>query len=306
MTLRGAESAGLRAYARRNWAGLCVFGLGLALFAGVVLPERMSAAQKPVISFGVLPQQAPSHLLDTWGPLLAYLERYTGYRFLFKTAPDFTTFSQRLATDEYDFAYMNPYQFILSNDGDRGYQAVVRASGERVRGVVIVRRDSPMRSVSDLDGKTLAYPAPGSFVASMLPRAHLAALGIHSHARYVASHESVYLAVVQGRFPAGGGMLRTLKTLDPAVRKELRVLWATPSYTAHAIAAHARVPDSLVDALRTALIGMHQDGSAGPVLQRLNVDGFEAASNADWDDVRALDIDRMLRASGSEHRVNRP
>ncbi len=261
-------------------------------FVAIVL-SGAAAAESPTFSFGVLPQQPPSHLLQTWGPLLAYLESRTGYRFVFKTAPDLPTFDRRLAAGEYDFAYMNPYQFVLHNERENGYQAVVRTADERVRGVVVVHRDSPLRDLNDLDGKVLAYPAPGSFVASMLPRAHLAALGIRSGVHYVSSHDSVYHVVATGRLLAGGGMFRTLQGLDPVVRNELRVLWVTPSYTSHAIAAHERVSKGWLDVVQATLTGMHLDPQAAPVLENLNLIGFTVAQNADWDDVRALEVDCM-------------
>ena len=271
----------------------------LCLLAWLLLPaaaKAQSGAEAPTarLSFGIVPQQAPSKLLASWGPVLRELEARTGRRFVFRTAPDIPTFEQRLAAGEYDFAYMNPYHFTVFNQGDGGYQAVVKAEDKLIRGVLVVRKDSPAETVRDLEGQTLAFPAPAAFAASVLPRAHLKAEGIGFDVQYVSSHDSVYKAVARGLYAAGGGVVRTLEATDPTVSEQLRILWTTPGYTPHAIAVHPRVSPDTRRAVQEALIGLPRSEAGRAALDGLKVKGFETAVNADWDDVRALNIEARL------------
>lgn len=55
--------------------------------------------------------------------------------------------------------------------------------------------------------------------------------------KYVSSHDSVYLNVAKGLFPAGGGVKRTFNNIPKETRKQFKVLWTTDPYTLHAIAA---------------------------------------------------------------------
>lgn len=271
-----------------------MFAARRALIAAVlvvsVLVTTAPAAESPSFTFAVVPQQAPSKLLASWGPLLKYLEQQTGYRFRFRTAPDIPTFEERLGAGEYAFAYMNPYHFTVFNRGEEGYQAVARAADKQIRGILVVRNDSPIASLQDLDGKVLAFPAPAAFAASILPRANLEARDIGFEARYVSSHDSVYLAVAKGLFAAGGGVTRTFDATAPAVREQLRVLWTTPGYTPHAIAVRADVAPDVASKVQEALAAMNRDPAGLAALERLKVNGFVPAVNADWDDVRALEI----------------
>jgi len=266
----------------------CAWSLS-AIAAGIgrEAPER-------AFSFAVVPQQAPSKLLEAWGPVLRYLEQHTGHRFIFRTSPDIPTFEDRVLAGEYDFAYMNPYHFTVFNRGEDGYQAVAKARDERIRGIIVVRKDSPIQSFAELDGKELAFPAPAAFAASVLPRASLKAAGIEIDAKYVSSHDSVYQSVAKGLYPAGGGVVRTLNATDPAVREQLRILWTTPGYTPHAIAARADVPADVVAAVQQALVAMADDEEGHAALEKLRIKGLERATNADWDDVRALNINTSL------------
>jgi phosphonate transport system substrate-binding protein len=68
------------------------------------------------------------------------------------------------------------------------------------------------------------------------------------------------------------------------------VLWTTPTYTPHAIAVHPRVAPSVVEKLKQALLTMNDDPEGRALLKTINFKGIELAGNADWDDVRALNI----------------
>lgn len=269
------------------------------LFAmAAIAADSINDTPQRTFSFAIVPQQAPIKLLQSWGPVLSYLQKLTGHHFVFRTAPDIPTFEDRLRAEDYDFVYMNPYHFTVFNQGDAGYQAVAKAKVERIRGIIVVRKDSPLQSLGDLNGLTLAFPAPAAFAASVLPRANLKAMNIAFEAKYVSSHDSVYQAVAKGFYPAGGGVIRTLNATDPETRQQLRILWTTQEYTPHAIAVHPRVPADIVSAVRGALAGMSDDEAGRAALERLKIKGFVIAANTDWDDVRQLNITTEV---GSKH-----
>ena len=149
----------------RDWSIPILLWLGCA--SGVAHAD--GSAEGTTLTFGVVPQQAASTLVRSWGPVLRYLEQKTGYRFVFRTAPDIPTFEQRLAAGEYDFAYMNPYHFVAVNRGEAGYQAIARAKDKKIRGILVVRKDSPLSQLQELDGKELAFPAPAAFANASVP-----------------------------------------------------------------------------------------------------------------------------------------
>ena len=139
----------------------------------------------------------------------------------------------------------------------------------------------------------LVFPAPAAFAASILPRAALRKEGIIFNPKFVASHESVYLNVARGYYAAGGGIERTFDMQDEAVRRDLRILWSTPAYTPHAIAVHPKLPRELALKVREALLGLNDDPSALKMLQTIGFKGVEAAQDADWNDIRQLNITEL-------------
>jgi phosphonate transport system substrate-binding protein len=163
-------------------------------------------------------------------------------------------------------------------------------TNKRIQGIIVVKKDSPYQSIVELSGKTLAFPAPAAFAASVLPRAYFKKNQIEISPRYVNSHDSVYLTVSKSLYPAGGGIQRTFNNMPESIRRQLRILWKTPGYTPHAFAAHPRLPAAVVKDTAGALIAMSTDEEGGKLLKNLKFNPIGPAKDEDWDDVRGLGI----------------
>ena len=241
------------------------------------------------LSVGVVPQQAASTLAKKWMPLLSHVVEKANVRLVFKTASDIPTFEKRCAAGDYDIAYMNPYHYTVYHD-QPGYEAIAKRSGSKIKGIIVKKRGSDLQTLMDLDGKKLAFPAPRAFAATLLTTAGLRAAGVEFESKYVSSHDSVYMNVAQGIFDAGGGIVRTFKSVSPDVRDQLEILWETPGYTPHAFAIHPRVDAKMRAAVTQALIEIGNYEAGRALLDPLKIKMLEAASDQDWDDVRSLHI----------------
>lgn len=246
-----------------------------------------------VYSFAVVPQQSAQRLALLWGPILAYLHKKTGIQLQFKTAKNIPEFEKHLAFGDYDFAYMNPYHFTVFNRLP-GYQAIAMRKDQPIRGIIVTKKGSPIKSIDDLNGKTLAFPSPAAFAASILPIAYLKQQGIDITPRYVSSHDSVYLTVAKDLMPAGGGVKRTFDNTNPSVSSTLNILWTSPPYTPHAIAVNPNVDKGAKEQIQKALIDMKDTAEGKSLLLALKVkNGLIEATNEDWDTIRNLNIDAL-------------
>ncbi len=267
-------------------APLALLLAALLLSGGALRPA--AAADGNTYVFGIVPQQSGSKLSRLWTPVLEYLERQTGYHLRFATARNIPTFEKRLAEGKYDLAYMNPYHYVRFHD-ESGYDAFAKAKGKRLKGILVVRKDSAYRKVEDLEDRELAFPSH-AFAASIVAQAHFNELGIAITPRFVASHDSVYRNVARGHYPAGGGVLRTFRNTAPEFRDQLRILWTSDAFTPHAFAAHPRVPHTVVEKVQRAMLEMDRTPEGKALLASLRLQGIEAGQDAEWNDVRALQI----------------
>ena len=249
-------------------------------------------AHSTEITFGVVPQQAAAKLARLWAPLLREIEGRSGVKLAFRTAPNIPTFEERVRRGEYDVAYMNPYHFVVFSETN-GYKALAKRANVKIKGIIVVHKNSTATDLNSLQGARLSFPAPAAFAASVLPRAELRKQGISFTPQYVSSHDSVYRSVAKGLFPAGGGIVRTLNNVDPKTRNELRILWTTNGYTPHAIATHPRISADVRRKLLDAMVNLNEDDLGRRLLESLKFKGIEPASDDDWDDVRALQLTEL-------------
>ena len=247
--------------------------------------QRAFSADAEKIVFGIVPQQSATRLAEVWVPLLDRLSEDSGYAVEFATAKDIPTFEACLARGAYDVAYMNPYHYTVFHSS-AGYEAFAFQAEKRLRGVLVARVDSDIDDLRDLEGSDLAFPSPAAFGASVIPRAELRGEQISFTPHYVNSHDSVYRSVALGLFSAGGGVGRTLGNIPEDLRSQLRVIYQTAEYTPHAFASSADLSDEARNALASALLAVEDEALLSP----LGMTGFEAAADADWDDVRSLNL----------------
>jgi len=259
------------------------------LFAITLIFSSSVLGTEQILTYGVVPQQSASKLARLWTPILDHISERSGLKIHFRTARDIPTFEKRLAAGEYDLAYMNPYHYTVFHEAP-GYQAMAKARDKRIKGIMVVRKESKITDLTEVNDSTLAFPAPAAFAASILTRSHLTGLGVRYQPKYVSSHDSVYRAVAKGIYPAGGGVKRTFKNVEPEIREQLRILWTTQGYTPHAIAAHPRVRSGDFIEIQQALVAMEQDAEGKTLLESIKIKGFETAADSDWNDVRRLNI----------------
>jgi phosphonate transport system substrate-binding protein len=251
-----------------------------------------SSGYSDTYTFGIVPQQSATKLARNWIPIIKHLEKETGLKIKFATAPNIPEFEKRLNEGLYDIAYMNPYHYTVFSKTP-GYRAFAKQSEKKIKGIIVVRSDSNIQGVKELDGREIAFPAPAAFAATLLVQAHLKRNNINFSAKYVSSHDSVYRTVSQSLVPAGGGIVRTLEAMDPLIRENLKILWISDGFTPHAFAYHPRIPESQVRSITNALLMLNAKDNS-PLLQSINFRGIETASDDDWNDVRALSIEKNI------------
>ncbi len=239
-------------------------------------------------SFGIVPQQSSTKLARHWIPIANYIRQQSGIKIKFATAPTIPIFEKRTAEGLYDIAYMNPHHYVQYHKHP-GYTAFVKARNKKIKGIIVVHKDSVINSLKQLHKQKMVFPS-GAFAATLLPRAFAQKAGIELFPAYVRSHDSVYRNVAHKRYVAGGGVIRTLRAISPNVASQLRILWTSRGYTPHAIAYHPRVPVRDMESIKAALLEMQESKEGKKLLGNIRITGFESAQDHDWDDIRKLKL----------------
>ena len=236
---------------------LVAMGLAAAFWAPVQAQTQdcLGHAQaSTVYKVAVVPQFTPAEIYSVWSPLLDEIGKKGRWCFQLMVSRSIPEFEAELLDGKPDFAFMNPYHQVMAHR-KQNYRPLL-ADAQLLTGILVVRQGGPIKRLEDLKGKSIAYPAPNAFAATLLTRALLAQKKIDTQAVFVKTHTNVYRGVQQGDVAAGGGVNNTLIRELPNLQSELQVLYETPGFRAHPISAHPRVPVAQQNAVRDAFLAL--------------------------------------------------
>jgi len=256
----------------------------------LVLPALCSAQGEDKnaksISMGVIPQFSAKKIMRMWKPLASYINFETGLLIDIQVAPSIPEFERRLQQGEYDITYANPYLYIRAHEW-QGYVAFAREQDKMLKGLIVASTTGQIQSIRDLQGRAIVLPR-NAFAASQLVIAELKQQGIVTINTFVRTHDQVYGGVSQGLYSAGGGVLRTLNSMNRRIQSQLKVIHETKSYTPHAIAYHPRLSKLKLNLIKHVLLSLGGSEKTNQILRNLLIKGFTQAKDSDWNDVREL------------------
>jgi phosphonate transport system substrate-binding protein len=159
----------------------------------------------------------------------------------------------------------------------------------------VVRKDSGISSLKDLNGKKLAFPAPNAMAASLLIRFALDQNNIQITPEYVKTHGNVYRSVALGDYIAGGGVNNTFKRESPVLQNELRVLFETPKIMPHPVAVHPRVPVQIRQAVARTFVELGKDSNIAKKLDQIQIPKpIEVSYERDYQNLEKLGLEKFL------------
>jgi phosphonate transport system substrate-binding protein len=200
----------------------------------------------------------------------------------------FSAYSEALdavVQGETDIARLGPASYVTAKQRNPRLPILVVEShggSHRFSGVIVVPKDSPIRTIADLRGKRFAFGEPLSTTGRYMPQAQLIAAGIHApdlaEFDYLGRHDKVAFAVAAGSYDAGGTNESMLMKYGES--KGLRMLASYQSPT-HAWVTRVGFDPKLTNVLREVLLEMK-----GVNLQYIGRDGFLPGSDANYDELR--------------------
>lgn len=260
----------------------CRLVWALLLIAGI---QPAFGADKP-LSFGVFPHLTPRQTVETYRPLAGVVEKHLQRQVVIYTARDFKTFVERTRQGEYDILMTAPHLAWLARQ-EAGYRPLLKYA-QPVRGLLVVKADSPLDSLGALRGRTIATADPLALVALAL-HAELAAHGLRRDIDYQTTNSGTHLnaamQVINGRTDAAMVGLHPYTLMPPELRRQVRVLAETPPMSGLMYLAHPRLGDAEAQAVREAL----REFAASPAGQAfMQGGGYGGFAEVDGHELRAF------------------
>jgi len=281
-------------------------------FAGCLSDETKAVRYKPSVArisedndliVGIHPYLNSQKTFLAYEPILRYWEDQTGIRFRLETSLDYADYERKLYGGHFEISLPNPYQTLKSLE--YGYRIVAKVkSDSEFRGIIVARKDLHIRSVEQLRGEVISFPAPTALAATLMPKWFLFERGLNvdkeSFPRYVGSQYSTIMnaytkdSVAAATWPTPW---KRWQSENPQKAKEMEQVWETAPLVNNGVVVRSDLNATLVKKLILLLCAMDRDAAAKKLLFPTGFIGFEKADTAQYEPVRQFLI-RYDRAIG--------
>src|SRR2546426_4653644 len=225
---------------------------------------QLVARPKPQgLSFGFTPVLSEPEMRAEFEPLMTYLANALGRKVTLYIAKDYGDLRTQMENGSVDIGSFSPFAYVDAAKGGKIRiiaQSIIEGSAT-YRGLIVVRKDSGLKSIADLKGKRFAFVDPKSASGYVYPRAMLIEKRINpetffKETIFAGSHDKVIAAVLDGRADAGAiydGALGVAKRSGVAT-EDLVTLASSDPIPHDAIAVRIGMDETLVKKIQLALI----------------------------------------------------
>jgi len=264
-------------------------------------------AQPRDVSFGILATESSANLKTAWQPLLDDMAKSTGYKVNAFFAPDYAGIVEAMRFNKVQVAWMGNKSGAEAVDRAHGevFAKVTQSDGAQgYWGVMVVHRDSPLRSLDDVlknrQQLTLGFGDVNSTSGSLVPGYY--AFAVHKvdpagdFKRMVrANHETNILAVATKQIDvatvSSDGIDR-MKMKQPEKAMELREVWRSPLIPSDPMLWRRDLDADVKQKVRDFFLGYGRDAREKQILKTLTFAGFVPSDNSQLVPIRQLELAR--------------
>ena len=269
-------------------------------FTLVLTPASAQAQEKPY-AFNVLSQRSVALTSQYWNPILSYVSAKSGVPLELKLAKTAKEGNAQAEKGAYDFLYTN--HFFTPDRDKLGYKVIARPAGPGIKSQIVVPEDSPARTLSDLEGKDVAFVSYDGFTGYWLPLDALLAAKVKVNVVITGNQEASSAQLQFKKVAAAGVNSSIMLRYGRRESFEYRALWTSELFQDLCIMANPRVSAQKVAAVSKAFVGMLSDPQGKKILEsgaellKIQGDlGFVAAENRDYDNYRAFYRQTQVKA----------
>jgi phosphonate transport system substrate-binding protein len=272
------------------------FLLVISLLASVV---GIAPADAQTLHLVLTPSQKPTDLLAAGEDFGKTLGQLSGTTIRVTVASDYAAMIEALRNRTADLAFAHPVGYVIAN---REAKAMIIARNlwngkTSFTSRYYARRDSGIKALEDLRGKTVAFVDPASSSGYVYPMLMLVQRGLikgkdpktfFREVVYSGSHDASMRALQNGHVDAIASFeqAREQYVKEAAERDKIIVIAESEPIPESGIAARDGLDPAVLTRVRTALFKIRGPQYA-PLLKRLyGIDGFEPADDRDYDPVR--------------------
>lgn len=258
---------------RRPWRPLAAFFIAFFVVAFIAFAPTAAHAADQSLVLAVHPYLPAAEIERRFSPFAAYLSRELGRQVTVRVGGNYTEHEMAIGKDQVDIAFLGPslYINVVGRFGAKPLLARFQVDGQSsLYGVIAVRKDSAVTTLSGLRDAHIAFGDPESTMSHIVPRYLLLQAGIPKGAarhKFLGSHHNVAMGLLAGDYDAGA---MKKEVFDEFAPKGLRALAITPGVPDHLFVTRADMPPADVNRLREAMLRIWERPDGPAILDKMH------------------------------------
>lgn len=259
------------------------------------------AEQKP-LRLGFVPSESTAEIQRHAQPLVDQLGKDLGREVVAVMATDYTGLVEAFRNGGLDAAFLTPASYVMAAQ-EAGVKVILRTQRGEIPfyySVIFARKDSNIKSLQDLKGKSVAFGDNLSTAGYIFPLKMFKAAGIDpqtdfENVLFSGGHDATVLAVYNKKVSAGatyandksGEDAAWQHVLKPEQIKELEVIQVSEPIPSDNICVSKALPEATVQKIQNFFLQMHTTEAGKKRLYDLyRIEKFVSASDADYQGIR--------------------
>lgn len=237
-----------------------------AAAAWVAMAPVHASAKEKEYSFSPVNQYGIELTAKYWNPIIAHVSAKSGVKLQLKIG--------RTSADTTAYVLANEVEFIFSNhlfspERDQlGWKVFGRRQTPPIRSQIVTLADSPIQNLEQLANQAVAFPGPEALVAYKFSYAQLLSRNIPVEVVFGGNMDGAFAQLASGKAKAVGANSQLADGWSKRENRPLRVLWQSGPLHDLALMVSKKVPESDLQAVRRAFLGMGSDKEGKEILAR--------------------------------------
>ncbi len=265
----------------------------ILLLACLLVATPAWTAEKD-LRIALIPLENPEKLISDVQPVMRFLEQEMGRKVRHFITLNYSAAVEAMAAGKADVSFMSPLPYVLANRHS-GVEAVL---GEIYDGKsyyharIFVRRESGIKNLSDLKGKTIAYVDPISSSGFMYPhdlfvRAGLVQGGVERpegrffrRVYFAGGDQQAIQAMFGGFVDAAGVSQYALNLLRPEQRARVVAIAESARIPSHNVVVRKGLEPAVRRSFVAAMLKLNRPGNRKLLRALYGVDGYIEVDHA--------------------------
>jgi phosphonate transport system substrate-binding protein len=270
----------------KRWVAL----VALLLMASAAGALAQQAPKELRVS--AIPDENPQEMLRIYAPFADYLTKEVGVPVKFTPVVDYAATVEGLAANKLDMVWYGGLTSVQAARQAKGARRIImRKEDAEFKSHFITRKDTGIKDLKDLKGKTFSFGSVSSTSGHLMPRYFLLKSGVNpekdfSKFSFSGAHDATAAWVEAARVDAGAlnflvwNKLVETKKVDT---NKVFVFWTTPPYVDYVWSVRGGLDKGTVDKISQAFLKLNYNNAEHKKLLDLHrTKGYVPAKDEDW------------------------